>query len=57
MQKIKFTMVISVLIAFFIGCSSKEINPLGHSLGAINDSDPLNSNSTSKTKNAGFSRR
>ncbi|EOG4127317.1 RICIN domain-containing protein [Campylobacter jejuni] len=42
MQKIKFTMVISVLIAFFIGCSSKEINPLGHSLGAINDSDPLN---------------
>ncbi|EAK0445941.1 cytolethal distending toxin subunit A [Campylobacter lari] len=42
MQKIKFVMILSILIAFFIGCSSKEqFNPLGRSLGAVNDSDPL----------------
>ncbi|EAK1935986.1 cytolethal distending toxin subunit A [Campylobacter jejuni] len=41
MQKIKFVMIISALMTFFIGCSSKEINPLGRSFGEFNDGDPL----------------
>ncbi|EMS7184344.1 RICIN domain-containing protein [Campylobacter lari] len=42
MQKIKFIMIFSVFVAFFIGCSSKEqLNPLGRSLGSVNDIDPL----------------
>nr|MCR6777719.1 cytolethal distending toxin subunit A [Campylobacter lari] len=42
MQKIKFVMILSILIIFFIGCSSKEqFNPLGRSLGGVNDIDPL----------------
>ncbi|MCV3453817.1 RICIN domain-containing protein [Campylobacter sp. FU_520] len=42
MQKIKFVMILSILITFFIGCSSKEqFNPLGRSLGGVNDIDPL----------------
>lgn len=43
MQKVKFIMILSILITLFIGCSSKEqFNPLGRSLGVVNDSDPLN---------------
>ncbi|EPA1555302.1 RICIN domain-containing protein [Campylobacter lari] len=42
MQKIKFIMMLSALMILFIGCSSKEqINPLGRSLGKMNDNDPL----------------
>lgn len=42
MQKIKFIMIFSAFVAFFIGCSSKEqLNPLGRSLGDVNDIDPL----------------
>ncbi|EAK0436703.1 cytolethal distending toxin subunit A [Campylobacter lari] len=47
MQKIKFIMIFSVFVAFFIGCSSKEqFNPLARSLGGVNDIDPLKLGST-----------
>ncbi|MCV3553351.1 RICIN domain-containing protein [Campylobacter sp. CNRCH_2013_0898h] len=41
MQKLRFMMILSVFITFFIGCSSKEINPLGRSFGEFSDGDPL----------------
>lgn len=42
MQKINFIMMFSIFMLFFTACSSKEqLNPLGRSFGAINDSDPL----------------
>ncbi|RKO64735.1 cytolethal distending toxin subunit A [Campylobacter sp. P255] len=43
MQKIKFVMILSAMMTFFIGCSfNEQINPLGRSFGAIDDGDPLN---------------
>lgn len=41
MQKINLAIILSLLLLFFIGCSSKELNPLGRSYGKLYDSDPL----------------
>ncbi|EDO8476251.1 TPA: cytolethal distending toxin subunit A [Campylobacter jejuni] len=41
MQKFHSMIVLSLLLIFFIGCSSKELNPLGRSYGDLHDSDPL----------------
>ncbi|EAH9620694.1 TPA: RICIN domain-containing protein [Campylobacter jejuni] len=41
MQKINLVIILSLLLLFFIGCSPKELNPLGRSYGKLYDSDPL----------------
>ncbi|ECZ6120308.1 RICIN domain-containing protein [Campylobacter jejuni] len=41
MQKFYSILALSLLLIFFIGCSSKELNPLGRSYGDLHDSDPL----------------